>query len=101
MIPLKKWDDHPSYRWVIVSCCFLMILVCLGFCSGTKGLYLGAVTKALELERGLYSVNDTFRYMASALMNLFFGALVMRFGARKLIGTGFLFLVSSDRKSDV
>jgi MFS family permease len=95
VIFLKKWEDHPFYRWVIVGCCFLMILVCLGFCSGTKGLFLGAVTQALELERGLYSVNDTFRYMASAVMNLFFGALVLRFGARKLIGVGFLSLAAS------
>lgn len=72
-----------------------MILVCLGFCSSTKGLYLSPVTKALNLERSLYSVNDTLRYVASATINLFFGVLVLRFGPRKLIAGGFLCLTAS------
>ena len=95
MNAVKKFTQRPGYRWVVVGCCFLMILVCLGFCSSTKGLYLSAVTKALALERSLYSVNDTLRYVASATINLFFGALVLRFGPRKLIGGGFLCLTAS------
>ena len=35
------------------------------------------------------------RYVASAVMNLFFGALVLRFGPRKLIGGGFLCLTAA------
>ena len=86
---MKKFTLHPGYRWVVVGCCFVMILVCLGFCSSTKGLYLSAVTEALQLERSLYSVNDTLRYIASAIMNLLFGMLVLRFGPRKLVAGGF------------
>ena len=89
---MKKFTQHPGYRWVVVGCCFVMILVCLGFCSSTKGLYLEPVTKALELERSLYSVNDTLRYIASAIMNLLFGMLVLRFGPRKLVAGGFVCL---------
>jgi len=85
---VKKLSSHPSYKWVVIGACFLMILVCLGFCSSTQGLYLSAVTKALDLERSLYSVNDTLRYVASAVISLFFGALVLRFGPRKLIAGG-------------
>lgn len=92
---MKKLSSHPSYKWVVIGACFLMILVCLGFCSSTKGLYLSAVTKALDLERSLYSVNDTLRYVASAVISLFFGALVLRFGPRKLIAGGFLCLTAS------
>lgn len=92
---MKKFTQHPGYRWVVVGCCFVMILVCLGFCSSTKGLYLSAVTEALQLERSLYSINDTLRYVASATMNLFFGVLVLRFGPRKLIAGGFLCLAAS------
>ena len=91
----KKQETGSAYRWVVVGCCFVMILVCLGFCSSTKGLYLSAVTNALQLERSLYSVNDTLRYVASATINLFFGALVLRFGPRKLIAGGFLCLTAS------
>ena len=92
---MKKFTERPGYRWVVVGCCFVMILVCLGFCSSTKGLYLSAVTKALALDRSLYSINDTMRYIANAVVNLFFGALVLRFGPRKLIAGGFLCLVAS------
>ena len=92
---MKKFTQRPGYRWVVVGCCFVMILVCLGFGSSTKGLYLSAVTNALKLDRSLYSINDTMRYVASAVMNLFFGALVLRFGPRKLIGGGFLCLTAA------
>ena len=92
---MKNLTQRPGYRWVVVGCCFVMILVCLGFCSSTKGLYLSAVTEALQLERSLYSINDTLRYVASATMNLFFGVLVLRFGPRKLIAGGFLCLAAS------
>lgn len=90
-----KLTARPGYRWVVVGCCFLMIFVCLGFCSSTKGLYLSPVTEALNLERSLYSVNDTLRYVSTAVVNLFFGALVLRFGPRKLIAGGFICLVAS------
>lgn len=92
---MQKFTQRPGYRWVVIGCCFLMILVCLGFCSSTKGLYLSAVTNALQLERSLYSVSDTLRYVSTAVVNLFFGALVLRFGARKLIAGGFLCLTAS------
>ena len=92
---MKKLSNHPSYKWVVIGACFLMILVCLGFCSSTKGLYLKAVTNALALDRSLYSVNDTLRYVASATISLFFGSLVLRFGPRKLIAGGFVCLTAS------
>lgn len=92
---MKKYAQRPGYRWVVVVCCFLMILVCLGFCSSTKGLYLSAVTKALDLKRSLYSVNDTLRYASNAVVNLFFGMLVLRFGPRRLIAGGFACLIAS------
>ena len=92
---MKKLTQRPGYRWVVVGCCFLMLLVCLGFCSSTKGLYLNAVTEALRVDRSLYSINDTLRYVATALMNLFFGALVLRFGPRRLIGGGISCLAAS------
>ena len=92
---MRKFTQQPGYRWVVIGCCFVMILVCLGFCSSTKGLYLSAVTEALHLERSLYSINDTLRYAATAVVNLFFGILVLRLGPRKLIAGGFLCLLCS------
>lgn len=87
----KKFD----YKWVIVAVCFLMVFTCLGFCSSNKGRYLGPITEALRIKRSAFSINDTFRFGVSALVNLFFGALVAKFGVRKMVGFGFLCLIAS------
>ena len=87
----KRFD----YKWVILSLAFLMVFVCLGFCSANKGLYLGAITKALNIERSLFTINDSCRFIATAIVNLFFGALVSKFGVRKMLAFGFLALIGS------
>lgn len=87
----KKLD----YKWVILACAFAMVFTCLGFCSGNKGMYLAAITDALGIKRSLFSINDTCRHIATAVINLFFGALVARFGIRKMVGFGFAALIAS------
>ena len=87
--------DNPRYKWVVAAACFLMIFVGLGFCSSNKSMYLGAITQALDMKRSLFSLNDSFRFLATAVVNLFFGALIMKFGPRKLVGAGFLCLAAS------
>lgn len=72
-----------------------MIFVCLGFCSSNKSLYLSAITQALGIKRSIFSINDSCRYMATALVNLFFGTLIQKFGVKKLVGAGFLCLIIS------
>ena len=87
----KKLD----YKWVILACAFTMVFVCLGFCSSNKGLYLTAITDALGLKRSLFSINDSCRFIATAVMNLFFGKLLYRYGIRKVVAFGFLTLIAS------
>lgn len=89
---MKKRLD---YKWVMVGVCILMVFTTLGFCSSTKGLYVKPITAVMGIKRSLYSLNDTCRFIASASVNIFFGALVERLGLRKLIGAGFLALVLS------
>ena len=84
-LPKKSFD----YKWVIVASCFMMMFVALGFSSSNKGLYLGAITEALGIKRSLFSINDSFRFTTSAIVNLYFGTLVGRFGTRKMIASGF------------
>ena len=84
-----------AYKWVILVVCFLMVFVCLGFCSGTKSLYLGAITQYLDIPRSLFSINDTCRFVSSAIINLFFGTLMYKFGVRKMAAVGFLALTVS------
>lgn len=92
---MQKLKKSFSYQWVMVACCFLMIFVALGFGSTPRKLFMVAVPKALELEYGPYSLSETFRYITTAIANLFFGALVFKFGPRKLIGFGFVCLAGS------
>lgn len=87
----RKFD----YKWVILVLCFLMVFVCLGFCSSTKGLYLDVITKAWNIPRTQFSFNDSCRFISSAIINLFFGSLVYKFGVRKMTAFGFLTLIAS------
>lgn len=84
----KKLD----YKWFVLAACFLMTFTSLGFCSSNKGLYLAAITDALNIPRSLFSVSDSLRYLSSALINLCFGMLIHRFGIRKMVAFGFLML---------
>lgn len=81
----KKGFD---YKWVVVGVCFLVIMITLGFCNSTKSLYLDVVTKALGIERSLFSLNETFRFLTTAVVNFFFGATVAKFGTKKLMLAG-------------
>ncbi len=84
-----------DYKWVVVGVCFLTVMITLGFCSSTKSLYLDVVTKKLGIDRSLFALNDTFRFVANAIVNLFFGALVFKFGTKKLMLAGITCLTGS------
>ncbi len=84
-----------DYKWIIVSLCFLMVFVCLGFCSSNKSLYLSPITQALGIKRSAFSIGDSIRYITTAVVNMFFGLLVYKFGTKKLIGAGFICLILS------
>lgn len=86
---------ESRYRWVIAGACFLMIFTALGFCSSPKGLYLSAITEDLGIPRSLFSFSDSCRYITTALVNLFFGRLILKMGPRVMISLGFLSLIAS------
>ena len=87
----KKLD----YKWVVVGACFLMVMITLGFCSSPKSYFIGPITEYLGIDRSTYSINDSCRYITTAVVSFFFGTLIKKFGARKLIAAGFLSLVGS------
>ena len=95
MTPVAKLKIHPNYKWVVVACCFLMVMISLGFCSSTGQLYLAAITNALGIKRSLYSISSSVRFISSAVLNFFFGTMVMRVGPRKMIALGFMSLICS------
>ncbi len=82
-----------NYVWVIVGLCFLMVATSLGLCSSGRNLYLTAITDALHIPRGAFSLTNTLRFFTTTVVNLFFGKLVCRFGTKKLICAGFVCLI--------
>lgn len=89
----KKAGFH--YAYVIFAVCFLTVFVALGFGSSPKSTYLTAITAQLGLERSLFTINDSMRYLSTALLNFFFGSLVCRFGARRMVAFGYSFLIAA------
>lgn len=85
----------PDYKWVIVVVCFLMVFCGMGFGYSNKSLYLGAITSALNIKRSLFSFNDCFRFLTTATINLFFGRLIKKLGARKMIAIGYVCFISA------
>ena len=92
---MNRLKKRFEYQWVIVACCFLMIFTVLGFASTPRKLYMAVVPETLGIDYGPYSLTDSFRYIATAITNLFFGTMIVRFGPRKLIGAGFGFLAGA------
>lgn len=84
-----------DYKWVIAAIGFLMVFVTLGFCSSNKSVYIGAITEATGISRGLFSFNDSCRYISTAIVNIFFGSLIEKYGAKKLVLCGFGSLICS------
>lgn len=84
-----------EYKWIIAGLCFLMIFTCLGFCSSNNSLYVFAITEALDITRSSYSLTNSLRFIATAIVNLFFGTLIARFGAKKMVCAGFVSLISA------
>lgn len=87
-----------TYHWIIFVIGFLMVFTGLGFGSSTRLAYKSAITD--DQLSGLtniflYGFSDTFRYVTTAILNIFFGYFVVKFGARKLIGFGFAALTAS------
>lgn len=91
-ISQKKSFD---YKWVVVIVCFLTVMITLGFCSSPGSLYLDVVPEHLGVTRTSFSLMNTFRFVANAIVNLFFGFLVHKFGTKKLMCAGILCLAGA------
>ena len=90
-IKKKRFD----YTYVIIALCFLMVMISLGFTSSTKSLFPDEIAEYLGVGRSLVAINESCRYISTAVVNVFFGVLVAKFGPKKLICSGFLFLIAS------
>ena len=84
-----------SRKLFTIALCFLMVLISLGFANSTKSLFPDEIAKALGTERSLVSVGESLRYISTAIVNIFFGAMIVKFGPKKLILAGFACLISA------
>ena len=80
-------------KWINVVLCGLMIFTCLGFCSSNKSLYLTAITDALGIKRSAYSLAMSCRFVVTAVINVFLGMFIAKFGTKKLMVAGFFVLI--------
>ena len=87
----KKID----YTLVTIAVCCLMVMISLGFCSSPKSIFVVPVCDALGISRSSFSLGDSARYIATSVTNVFFGTLIYKFGAKKLICAGFVSLILS------
>ena len=90
-----KKGKNIGYGIVIFLLCSLMIFVVLGFSTETRSTYLKAICDDLEFDRSVFSFSTTFQSIVLAILYFLFGTFIKWFGARKMIGAGFLFLVVS------
>lgn len=88
-------QNTGARKYWIIAISALMVCISLGFCSSNASLYLRAITDALSIPRSVLSLKDSFRFIATAVVNLFFGFLIHRFGVKKLIAAGFVCLIGA------
>ena len=86
---------HFDYKWVIIAMSFLMVMVSLGFTSSTKSLFPDEIARDLGVERSLVAIGESCRYIATAVVTVFFGFLVTKFGPKLLICAGYVALIAS------
>lgn len=90
---MKGKIAHQKILTVIL--CILMVMVTLGFASSTKTLFPDEIAKELGVSRSAVVIGESLRYAATAVVNIFFGILITRFGEKKLILAGFLSLITA------
>ena len=92
---MKQIKFRLDYKWVVLVVCFLMEFLCLGFCSSNIGLYTVPVTEALGIDRLAYSTWSSIRYGVQVFVALYFGALMNRFGIKKMVFAGLAALIGA------
>ena len=66
-------NTYARDKWMVIAASFIMVMISLGFTSSTKTLFPDEIAKALSVERSLVSIGESCRYVATAIVNIFFG----------------------------
>lgn len=82
-------ESSPRYfGWRVVVACFLMALACWGFGLYGHGVYLAELTRLHGWHPSLISGASTVTYLLNALLVIFTGNALARFGTRRLVLSG-------------
>ena len=84
-----------DYSIVIIILCFMMVFICLGFCSSNNSLFVQAITKVMGFKRSAFALKDSIRYISTSVITIFFGPMIKKFGAKKMILGGILGLIAA------
>ncbi len=80
------------YGWVVVLSSVVMMALGVGMFSSTNSVYVKPVCESLGFSRGEFTLHRTIITIISALIMPFYGRLIPRFGARKIMSIGALTL---------
>ena len=92
---MKEKKFKFDYSLVIIALSCLMVFTTLGFCSSPRSIFIVPVSEALGITRSEFSLSNSARYITTAIVNVFFGTLIYKFGPKKLICAGFISLIAS------
>jgi len=81
------------YGWYILAVCFLTVFFALGFSYSPRSLCMAIITEDMGIPRSLYAVGESIRFITKAVVDVMFGTLIIKFGARKLLSLGFASLI--------
>jgi MFS family permease len=86
----------PRYTgWRVVVACFVMAVFCWGFGFYGQGVYLAALSQKQQWNVALISGASTAYYLFSAVLVIFVGGAMTRFGPRRVVLTGVVCLAVS------
>ena len=91
----KIFNKEFDYKWIIAGTLFVMMFMTLGFCSSNRGVYLTAITEALNMPRASFSASYSLRFITSMTLSLFFGYFIAHLGAKRLALIGIASLTAS------
>ena len=86
---MENKQKKLNYAYVVYVLAFLMIFVGIGFAGNVRTLFLNPVCEGLNVERDIFSLSDSIRFISTAVMNFAFGFLLRKIGQRKMIALGF------------
>ena len=90
-----KSSPSRAEKYITVILGTMMVMVTLGFVSSTKSLFPDEIARELGVSRSAVVVGESLRYISTSVVNVFFGALIARFGEKKMISFGFVSLIAS------